>query len=161
MIGFRVLVLQYNEQKLRRDYGITASASPYWDTHMLYLMLGKIAHAFATAELGRGKFVPALPEMILTGKPDKFNHIGGDPEPDPPSAALHQLGLSYQRANGKDYVVATIQLFSNKSGPTYHVVVGESRESAIARFVRVFSNRISRTHARWKSGGASLRSPQA
>ena len=101
MIGFRVLVLQYNEQKLRRDYGITAPASPYWDTHMLYLMLGKIAHAFATAELGRGKFVPALPEMILTGKPDKFNHIGGDPEPDPPLPRYINLDLAIRGRTGR------------------------------------------------------------
>jgi hypothetical protein len=158
-VGFRVLILQHNEQKLRRDYGITAAATPYWDTHMLYRMLGKIAHAFATAELGRGKFIPALPEMILTGQPDKFNHVGGDPEPGPPAVALHQLGLGYQRANGRDYVVATIQLFANKGGPTYHVVVGESCESTIARFMRVLSNRISRLRARWKSRSVSDSSP--
>jgi hypothetical protein len=142
--GFTFMMLRYDERKLRIDYGITSAASPYWDTHMLYRMLAKIAHAFAMAELGKGKFMPALPDMILTGETQNFNHIGGNPELAPPSIALHELGLGYQRANGKNYVIATVRLFASKGGPTYHVVVGESRESAIARFIRVFSSRISR-----------------
>jgi hypothetical protein len=152
--AFTIMILRYDERKLRIDYGITSAASAYWDTHMLFRMLGKIAHAFAMAELGKGKFIPALPGMILTGEPDKFNHIGGDPELAPPSVALHELGLGYQRAHGKNYVVATVRLFASKGGPTYHVVVGESRESAVARFIRVFSSKISRMQARWKSRSA-------
>lgn len=140
--GFQFVVLQYDERKLRKDYGITAASTPYWDTHMLFRMLGKIAHAFAAAELGKGKFTPDLVEMILTGKPDQFNHIGGDPYGGTKSKALHELGLGYQRANNKNYVVAKICLFANHGGPIYHIVVGESLESAFARFKRVFSNRI-------------------
>jgi hypothetical protein len=86
--------------------------------------------------------------MILTGSTDQFNHIGGDPFLFPPSKALHELSLGYQRANGKDHVVAKIRLFANNSGPTYFVVVGESLEAPIAKFKRVFSNKISAMVAR-------------
>jgi hypothetical protein len=43
--GFQFVVLKYDDRKLRKDYGITSASSPYWDTHMLFRMLGKIAHA--------------------------------------------------------------------------------------------------------------------
>jgi hypothetical protein len=151
-VGFRFVIFQYDERKLRKEYGITAAATPYWDTHMLFRMLGKIAHALAMAELGKGKFIPTLVEMILTGKPDRFNHIGGDPDADKPSNTLHELGLGYQRANRKNYVVATIRLFANQKGPTYHVVVGESLESAISRFKRVLLSRIFRNVRRSPAG---------
>jgi hypothetical protein len=143
-VGFTFVIFQYDERKLRKEYGITAAATPYWDTHMLFRMLGKIAHAFAMAELGKGTFTPALVEMILTGKPDGFNHFGGDPDADDPSNALHELGLGYQRANGKEYLVATIRLFANHKGPTYHVIVGESLEPASSKFKRVLFNRFFR-----------------
>ncbi len=151
-VGFRFVIFQYDERRLRKEYGITAAATPYWDTHMLFRMLGKIAHALAMAELGKGKFTPTLIEMILTGNPDSFNHIGGDPDADDPSNALHELGLGYQRANGKDYVVATIRLFASQKGPTYHVVVGESLESATSKFKRVLFNRFFRNARRSPAG---------
>jgi hypothetical protein len=147
-VGFRVVILQYDDRKLRKEYGITAAATPYWDTHMLFRMLGKIAHALAIAELGKGAFVPALVDMILTGKTDNFNHIGGDPDADGQSKALHELGLGYQRANGKDYVVATIRLFANRNGPTYYIVVGQSLETAFAKFRRILANKISSLFSR-------------
>jgi len=111
---------------------------------MLFRMLGKIGHAFAAAELGTDRFKPALIDMILNGVPDYFNHIGGEPElaRNPTSNALHEIGLGYQRVNGKDYVVAKIRLFANHMGPIYYVVVGESLENSVAKLKRVLSRRL-------------------
>jgi hypothetical protein len=142
--GFRLVILNYDERKLRKTYGIHSFASPHWDTHMLYRMIAKIGHAFAVAELGRNNFKPLLLDMILNGTPEAFNHIGGEPdlERHPASEALHELGLGYQRANGKEYVVARVRLFAKQHGPIYYVVVGESLERPFARFSRSFGRGI-------------------
>ena len=142
--GFRLVILNYDPLAFQRKYNVASFASPYWDTHMLFRMLGKIGHAFAAAELGTDRFKPALIDMILNGVPDYFNHIGGEPElaRNPTSNALHEIGLGYQRVNGKDYVVAKIRLFANHMGPIYYVVVGESLENSVAKLKRVLSRRL-------------------
>ena len=143
--GFRLVILNYDQKKLLRDYGVASFASVPWDTHLLFRMLAKIGHALAVAELGKEKFTPSLLDLITKGNPDYFNHIGGQPDLDidPTSKAIHELGLGYQRANGKDYVVAKIRLFAKYSGPIYYVVVGESLEGQFTKFTRLFSRRIS------------------
>jgi hypothetical protein len=148
--GFRIVILNYDPLAFQRKYKVGTFASPYWDTHMLFRMLGKVGHSFAAAELGTALFKPALVEMILKGSPDCFNHIGGEPDliRDPPSKSLHEIGLGYQRANGKDYVVARIRLFASHMGPIYYVVVGESLESSIAKFKRIFLSRVFPRHMR-------------
>ena len=146
--GFTMIALRHDRRMLRKKYGITAFSGPVWDTHMLFRMLGKIGHALAVAELGIHGFKPALRDMILTGAPSAFNHIGGEPSLSPPSKALHELALGYQRAQGKDYVVAKIRLFAGQPSPTYYVVVGEATKSAVAKFKRVLSSKISWTPAR-------------
>jgi hypothetical protein len=148
--GFRIVMLNYNEQKIRKTYGIQSFASPHWDTHMLFRMLAKIGYSFAVAELGLKNFRPLLTDMILNGTQELFNHIGGEPNlaRDPPSEALHELGLGYQRANGKDYVVARVRLFAKQHGPIYYVVVGESLERPIAKFSRSLSRLVSKLVAR-------------
>lgn len=149
-VAFSLVLVSHDPVKLRTRYGVTSFATAYWDTHMLFRMLAKIGHAFATAEIA-GKFKPALLDMILSGTTDAFNHIGGDPyRSGLPSKALHELALGYQRANGKDYVVARIRLFARHQGPVYYVVVGESLEGRIAKFKKVFSRRISSMLARCK-----------
>jgi len=60
----------------------------------------------------------------------------------PPANSLHELGLGYQRANGKDYVVAKVRLFAEQKGPIYYVAVGESLETPTAKFKRVLSRRF-------------------
>ena len=139
VLGFRLVMLSYKPTDLLQKYGITSFASPYWDTHMFFRMLGKIGHSFAAAELGMSNFKPLLLDMILTGNPECFNHIGGDPDlaRAPPSEYLHELGLGYWRANGKDYVVAKVRLFAKQMGPIYYVVVGESLETRMAKFSRI------------------------
>ncbi len=148
--GFRLVMLNYNVLEFQKKYKIYSFASPYWDTHMLFRMLGKIGHSFAVAELGLSRFNPLLAKLILEGDTAFFNHIGGEPDlaRDPSSGSLHEIGLGYQRANGKDYVVARVRLFAKQMGPIYYVVVGESVETRMAKFKRVFSSKISSMLAR-------------
>jgi hypothetical protein len=148
--GFRLVVLNYNPVEFQKKHGFSSFASPYWDTHMFFRMLGKIGHSFAAAELGLPKFKPLLADLILNGDAAYFNHIGGEPDlaRDPPSDSLHELGLGYQRANGRDYVVAKVRLFAKQMGPIYYVVVGESLEIPMAKFKRVFTSKISSMLAR-------------
>lgn len=135
--GFSMVVLNYDQAALKRKYGIASFSSPVWDTHMLFRMLGKIGHSFAVAEVGLRNFKPLLQEMIVSGDVSVFNHIGGDPDTALPSTALHELRIGYQRANRKDYLVASIRLFARQSGPTYYVVVGEALEGGLKKLARV------------------------
>jgi hypothetical protein len=146
--GTTVVMFNHDEKKLRKQYGITAFSTVRWDTVMFCSMLAKIGHSFAVAELGLGSFTPMLLDLIVHQDRDSIRLIGGEPNLKPPSSALHEIGLGYRRSNGKDYVVATIRLFAAQGGPTYHVVVGESRESAFAKFKRVFAKKLSLTRNR-------------
>jgi hypothetical protein len=65
-----------------------------------------------------------------------------------PPTTLHYLALGYQKIKGETYLVAHVRLFAGYGGPTYAVIVGQSLESPMARFKRVFSSRISRMLAR-------------
>jgi hypothetical protein len=143
IVGMQLVLLNRNDKLLRDKYGITQFSTVRWDTVMLCRMLAKIGHSLAMAELGRGLFKPMLLDLILRDHRDSIRLIGGDPELSEPSNALHELGLGYLRVSGNDYVVATIRLFAHQGGPTYYVVVGESLESRIVKFKRVFSKRIS------------------
>jgi hypothetical protein len=149
--GTTVVVFNHDEKKLRKQYGITSFSTVRWDTVMFCSMLAKIAHSFAVAELGLASFTPMLLDLIVRQDRDSIRLIGGEPNLKPASSALHEIGLGYKRSQGKDYVVATIRLFAAQGGPTYHVVVGESRESPISKFRRVILKRISSTLKHWKA----------
>jgi hypothetical protein len=104
-------------------------------------MLAKIGHSFAAAELGLDKFKPAHLALITAGQPASMSMIGGAGGYPDQSMALHELELGYQRVKGKNYVVAKVCLFAAQCAPRY-LIVGESLEDPIARFRRVFFNRI-------------------
>lgn len=145
---FVATLVKYDPIKVARKYGILQQwSTPRWDSHMLFRMLAKSAHAFAQAEIP-GKFKPVLSDLIRHGTTDAFNHIGGERTLPPPTDALHEIGLGYRRVAGKDYVVARIRLFARHGGPVYYVVVGESLESRMAKLRRRFSKRSSRMHSR-------------
>lgn len=147
--GARVAQLKYDQKELYKKYRINGFSSVAWDNQMLCRMLAKIGHSLAIAELGKS-FSPLLTNLIVSGEIAAMNLIGGKPEyvRDRKSDALHEVGLGYQRINRKTYVVSTIRLFARHDGPTYHVVVGESLESPIARLKRVLANKVSRMPAR-------------
>jgi hypothetical protein len=150
VVGATAAIVQYDAAMLFAKYKITGATTAYWDNVMLCRMLAKIGHSLAAAELTVNAFAAGHIDLIRFGNVASMNMIGGAPAyaKSRHSTALHELALGYQRHKGKDYVVASIRLFADRGGPTYHVVVGESLESPIARFRRVLSNKISSMLAR-------------
>jgi hypothetical protein len=93
-------------------------------------MLAKIAHGFASAELGLCNFEPLLPDLIL-GRTTKFHHLIGGPGriADADTNGGHRLRLEVMRSavDGKHYHAVNIQLFAPLGAPEYYVLVGERR----------------------------------
>ena len=100
-------------------------------------MLAKIAHAYASAEIGIEHFEPFLPPLILAEKkfPPASHLVGGQIEQAPLARNLHEIDLQRTRVTNErqsimaveDFWVAKIRLFANLGGPDYYVVVGKSR----------------------------------
>ncbi|MEH2569004.1 hypothetical protein [Bradyrhizobium sp. AZCC 2289] len=87
--GMTMVQLNYDEKKLRKQYGVTAFSTARWDTVMLSSMIAKIGHAFAIAEIGEAAFKPLLIGLILEQDRDSIRLIGGEPNLKPASKALH------------------------------------------------------------------------
>ena len=99
--------------------------------HIDYLgkMLAKIAHAYATAELGYGSFNPLLINIIL-GVPPLYisQYVGGLRDVEPPLGDdLHIIEIDQTGIGQGRYIVVKIQLFADRKLPVYYVVAGESR----------------------------------
>lgn len=150
IVSVRPIQLRHDEVALFQKYGVGAFVTPYWDNHLICRMLAKIGHSLAVAELGKDNFSPLLTKLICNGDQNSMRFIGGSPDDSTSEipGTLHRLTLGFQKIKGRTYVVAQVRLFASYSSPTYSVVVGESLESPVARFKRVFSNRISRIPAR-------------
>jgi hypothetical protein len=87
-----------------------------------FRMLAKIAHTFATAELGIGAFVPFLiPTICDSDTSNCVQYIGGLEKTEPASNRLHELSLSYGRSG---IVAVKIRLLAALETPTYFVAVG-------------------------------------
>ena len=88
------------------------------------LTLAKIAHAFASAEMGRDGFMPLLTDMIrqrdLSSRPE---FIGGGEGNETPSTELHQVDFD-EAAASAGLVVVRIRLLAILGTPTYSVVAG-------------------------------------
>jgi hypothetical protein len=94
------------------------------------LMLAKIAHSFAVAEVGSGQFEPLLLPLLL--KRDLSNRadlIGGLRYDEPSSQELHEISLDDHTCNRPDLVAVRIRLLSKLGTPTYYVVAGRRLES--------------------------------
>jgi hypothetical protein len=88
------------------------------------LMLAKVGHSFATAELGYGSFEPLLTPLIVRGDLSNcVDVIGGLSHDEPPSLALHEMSLEDSSAH-PDLVVVRVRLLSRLGTPTYYVVAG-------------------------------------
>lgn len=109
------------------------SRSARWGTYRnadFCLMLAKIAHAYAVADLGfveLDKYNLPLPRLILDNAEATNHYVGGQPKRDPPPdlGILHQLQVERGDLNGRQFVVVHIRLFAHFGAPLYHVVVGE------------------------------------
>jgi len=91
-------------------------------------MLAKIAHAFTVSQVGLEGFRPLLLNAILNIEPMYLSsYIGTEiAEHDPVLTELHQLCLIRDaRADGKEFYIVRIRLFSNFRTPIHRIVSGE------------------------------------
>jgi hypothetical protein len=90
-----------------------------------FRMLAKIAHAFASAELGQGSFAPFLLPMIVEADTSNcVQFVGGIPTTEAAGNELHELSLVSGEESSARVVVARIRLLSVLETPTYFVVTG-------------------------------------
>lgn len=95
----------------------TVNAEPFC------LTLAKIAHSYATAELGLLGFRPALQNIIRNRDlSNRAEYIGGGRGEELPSDQLHDLSL--ENSINKNVVSVRIRILGILGTPTYHVVVG-------------------------------------
>lgn len=108
---------------LREKYGIGSWSPPIFPVDSYRRMLGKIAHAFACAELRPGSFEPFLPPIIIGGERDSGRLIGGGLHTGSVEDCLHWLRLeSVER--GTDILLAVrMRLFAIFSDTSEHLVV--------------------------------------
>lgn len=109
-------------------------------------MMAKIAHAFATAELGHGNFEPFLVPAIA-GRADFPIQlvVGGDPSvthnmkaAELKTASRHNLSLTSEVHHGRNYYVVRVQLFGDLGWPRYACVVGApkgEKQTLVRRFL--------------------------
>jgi hypothetical protein len=94
------------------------------------LMLAKIGHSFATAELGHGSFEPLLPPLIVRGDLSNcVDVIGGLSHDEAPSSGLHEISLE-ATSDHPDLVVVRVRLLSRLGTPSYYVVAGRHHRPA-------------------------------
>lgn len=88
-------------------------------------MLAKIAHSYATAELGYKSFFPYLNSYIRGSAINVFDFVGSETTISPKSATLHEIRLSIEQRADVALVVVTLRLFAFLGTPTYEIVVGQ------------------------------------
>ncbi|WP_172125426.1 hypothetical protein [Devosia sp. 919] len=89
------------------------------------LMVAKIAHSFAVAELGAGAFWPYLSEIIRSGNTDHIaRYIGGLRSDEPPSTELHEVDFENGGIVRPELVTVRVRLLAVLGTPTYFAVVG-------------------------------------
>ena len=95
------------------------------NTEPFCLMLAKIAHSFAVAELGLHGFRPFLTEMIRNRDTSNRAHvIGGGQGNEAASAKLHDLEIDSTIDANPGLVVVRVRVLGVLETPTYHVVAG-------------------------------------
>ena len=115
--------------RLRAKYGQNVSFLTRGSADAMGRMLAKIAHAYAVAEIGFGRFRPYLLGIIRNHDPYLLHHfLGSSPDPASPiSDDLHEIAVLPPGQVGPDnLIVVKIHLFSNHQGmPVHYVVAGE------------------------------------
>jgi hypothetical protein len=95
------------------------------NTETFCLTLAKVAHAFASAELGIDAFEPFLFDMIRNRNlSNRATFIGGGEGNELPSAGLHEVGFDSGVGIDADTIVVRVRLFAVLGTPTYHIAVG-------------------------------------
>lgn len=90
--------------------------------------LAKIAHAYASAEIGLDSFVPYLP-MIIIGDPPYDNllgqYVGSGLIDEIKDQGDHEIRITSRTSPlGKKLIVVRLRLFSQFSPPTYYIGAG-------------------------------------
>ncbi len=94
-------------------------------THEFSLMLAKIAHAFAAAELGVHAFQPFVTNMIInTDTSNAARCIGGFAAAEPLSNTLHEVSFDSKVSMNPEIIAVRIRLLAAFEAPTYYVAVG-------------------------------------
>jgi hypothetical protein len=92
-----------------------------------YRFIAKIAHSYATAELGR-TFVPVLLNLINLESPTFASHFIGGGIGDEPKSTKHLHEVEFmplmRGINGREFIRVRIQLFSNFAMPNHYAIVG-------------------------------------
>ena len=98
------------------------------DAEPFCLTLAKIAHSYATAQLGLDGFFPFLTDAIKTRNlNNRADFIGGGKGDEPPSEQLHEVDFDENVAVNSNVIAVRIRLFAVLGTPTYHVAVGYKR----------------------------------
>ncbi|MBN8543189.1 MAG: hypothetical protein J0M34_02890 [Alphaproteobacteria bacterium] len=97
-----------------------------FQTHEFSLLLSKIAHCFACAELGLNGFKPFLKKIITNQDTTKSKlYVGDLTKAEAPQQSMHEVSFYSEHTNRPDLIVVRIRLFAKLETPTYFVVVGE------------------------------------
>ncbi len=98
---------------------------PKTDIYRFAVMLAKIAHSYAVAELGTGAFHPYLRDSIRSkGQHPLHLLVGGGVAPSEGTDDLHNLKLERCEISGRKSYKVDIALFSRFRFPKYTVLVG-------------------------------------
>lgn len=107
------------------------------DSYKYARMLAKIAHCYAVARLGLGKFRPMLLPAIRGDRRFPLHFaVGGITTEAEKGASRHELGIFLVNLHGRDMYVVRIRLFSNLGWPEYFVIAGTTL-NCIARPYRL------------------------
>lgn len=123
----------FNVPEYAIKQGAESIASHGFDTVRFSQMLAKIAHSYAVARIGLGKFKPYLPSFILRKfeqaeqYSECYEFVGGNPVTLAPAepTELHQLGHEIMNYNGRRLLLIGIRLFASLAAPLFWVVAGE------------------------------------
>ncbi|MBL8596425.1 MAG: hypothetical protein JNL14_01670 [Devosia sp.] len=127
-------------QKVRAETGANHVAVKTGDVNRKsYLRsLAKMAHAYASAELGLDSFEPLLEEIILDRSDDIEKFVGDAPAESPMHEdPAHTVRIAIGETVGEEaggYLVATIQLYPMLKSPVHMVVFGRPLIDIGARF---------------------------
>jgi hypothetical protein len=98
-----------------------------FDMHSYFRMIAKIAHSFAAAQWGIGKFKPTLLDIIINQDTDFFYYIGQAKSGLVPTVpdmliALRSFRIQHYK---KHFVIVEMAMCRQYDGPLYYIVAGE------------------------------------
>ncbi len=123
--AFGQLGVRSHLEALARRFGVVElMPTGEVDVPSFCLLLAKVAHSYATAEIRIGKFEPFLPHIITTGDLSNcVQFIGGIPDQEPETGRIHEVSFD-QEITPPEIVAVRIRLLACLGTPTYFVAAG-------------------------------------